>query len=438
MNLVYRIANKIGKHSPYFISKLFVYIPFKFRYGKTYTEFEDKIKIAKEWSETELENYIVNSFDKIFQHSKKFRLYKDKYEKAGVLNLVIKSVDDIKKIPILTRNEVQEKVLSFEGYSLEQTGGTSGNPLSLYLDKNAWAREWAHYHDIWKKVDYQYTDAKFVFRKQNLNEKAIQYNFSHNDYVVKNYDMNNSQIDKFFKTMTRNNVKYFHGYPSAINDFLRNIEKKISKERKKLLQDRIKCIFYASEMPLPHFVEYLKDVWGFYHISMYGHTEMCVLASTDKNGIDYYPFHTYGYVEVENNMLLGTSYHNFDMPLIRYNTDDLVKPKRNLRGIVKSFEVTEGRIFDFIIDKNDFPISITALFREEYHKIFSYIDYIQVFQEKKGYITILITPNKYNSINTPSLKKHLGKNNLDIEIMYLKEPIKTKAGKVPIRVRKLP
>ena len=436
--MIYRIINKIGRLSPDFIGRLIVNIPFSFRFGNEYVKFKKIAQDSEKWNEKELENYIVSSFDKAFQYAKKFKFYRDKYEKSGVLNLKVENIEDIKKIPILTRKEVQENISQFDGHSLQQTSGTSGNPLPLYLDKNAWSREWAFYHSIWKRVGYKHTHAKFVFRKQKLKEAPIKYDFGHNEYIVQNYNMNSDQIDDFFKTLTSRNVKYFHGYPSAINDFLKDIEGKITDEQKRIVQEQIKCCFYASETPLPHFVNYLRNQWNLNYISMYGHTEMCLLAATNINELDHTVYHTYGYAEVDDNRLLGTSYHNFDMPLIRYDSNDLVRAKRFKNGIVKSFEIKEGRVFDFIYDKNDSPISVTALFREKHHKIFNDINYIQVFQEKKGQATILITLNKGVNLEVSSLTEHLENLNIDFDFIYLNEPVRTNAGKVPLRVKNMP
>ena len=435
--MIRRLINKIGRISPDFMGRIMVKIPFKFRHGKVYSEFINKIRESEKWNEEELENYVVSRFNKIFQHAKSFRFYRDKYESAGVLNMEVKSIDDIKKIPILTRHEIRDSISEFKGFSLEETGGTSGNPLKVYLDKYAWPREWAHYHEIWSKVGYKYTDAKFVLRKQNSKDNFIKYLFEHNEYVINTYRGIKNNIDEFFKVLTTYNLKYFHGYPSAIYDFLKEIEDVLTNNQKKLLKEQIRCCFFSSEMPLPHMMEYITNKWGFDFIACYGHTEVCVLAATDINELAYYPYHTYGHVEVEDNMLLGTSYHNFDMPLIRYNTDDLVRAIRYSNGIVKYFEVTEGRIFDYIYDRNNLKIPIITMFREHFSEIFKHIDHIQVFQEKKGRATLFLCKNKINKLDTPNLLD-LENIDIDFDITYVTNPIRTASGKVPLRVLKLP
>jgi phenylacetate-CoA ligase len=435
--MIYRIINKIGKIAPYGISSMFVHIPFSFRYGKVYTEFEKKIKESTKWNESQLEEYIVENFNKIFQHAKKMNFYASKYKASGVFDLEIRSIDDIEKIPILHKNEIREAISEFSGDYYQKTGGTTGYPFHFYLDKNAWAREWAHYHAMWRKVGYVHTDAKFILRRSNAKDDFIKYNFEHNDFWINTYKISPENIDEFFKILVSKKVKYLHGYPSAINDFLKEIDKKVTKKQREILQQQIKCCFYSSEYPAPHLVAYLEKEWGLNRLSMYGHSEMCVLAGTDVNGKDYSPFHTYGYAEVVDNMLIGTSYHNFDMPLIRYNTDDLVRPKRYANGILKTFEMKEGRILDFVIDKNDMPIAMVGMFLDRQHEIFKYIDYIQLYQEKKGFVTIVLSHDKGENLDARSLM-NLDDIQMEFDFLHLKKPIRTKAGKVPFRVQKLP
>ncbi len=438
--MIKRIINKIGKLSPDFIGRQIAKLPFSYRHSKRYSEFQNIINESKEWSENELENYIVTHFDKAFQHAKKFKIYKEKYKRSGVLNLVVKSVDDIKKVPILYKEEVRKASAEFNGYYPAQTGGTTGNPLHLYLDKNIWAREWAHYHNIWKETDYKYSNTRFLFREGNVEDDFLKYDFEHNCYHVNIYRINlltNDNINKFFKILISKRIKYFQGYPSAINDFLKEIEGRISIEQKEILKENVISCFYNSEYPLSHMTDYIKNVWNLDFISCYGHTEACVLGATKKNQLTYFPFHTYGYIEIQDKKLIGTSYHNMSMPLIRYNTDDLALAERYNNGIVKSFEIKEGRNFYYILDKNNVRLSVVALIENLEVSVFDYVDYIQVFQEKQGFATLLLSKKYTDDIDLVSL---LNLNNMDMvfDYVYLQKPIKTKAGKVPLRVHKLP
>ncbi len=435
--MIFRIINKLGRITPTYINRHIVNYPFKYRFsGKIYDQFRKNI-IPKNSNELEIELYVLEHFRRVFQYAKKFEMYQKKYKAAGVFDLEINSLDDIAKLPILTKAEVRKHVHEFKGHSYRRTGGTSGNPLLVQMDKEFGAREWAHYHTIWSQAQYKPTIGKFKFHRPHLTNDFIVFDFQHNEYIVNSYNRPNDYIDRFFKTLATRNIQYFHGHPSAMTDFLKDIEAHVTPEQKALITSKIKCCFFASEMPLPHLVKYIREVWKLNTISMYGHTEGCVLAATQINGLDYKVYHTYGFVEVVDNKLIGTSYHNYDMPLIRYDTDDIVAAERFENGIVNTFRVTEGRILDYIVDKNDYRICYAAMFCDKHHEVFDHIDYLQLHQDEKGKATLVISRKKEGKVNAPGMM-HLDDFEVDFDFMYLKEPVRTEAGKIPLRLKELP
>tara|TARA_R110002073_G_scaffold72537_1_gene177545 strand:- start:556244 stop:557590 length:1347 start_codon:yes stop_codon:yes gene_type:complete len=434
--MISKIISGVGKRIPDFINRKFAKIPFKFRHGQSYVDFKKLIHEASFWNDDDIEKFVIFHFNKIFQHAKKFKFYKSKYEKEGVYNLNIKTLADIKKIPIVTRQELRDNIDQFDGHYYEKTGGTSGNPLFLYLDQNVWAREWAHYHKIWSKVDFSYTNAKFVFKRENNKDKFIKYDFENNEYIINTFEITDKDIKKFFNVLIKKDIKYFRGFPSTIYDFLRFLENKISDTQKATITRLIKCCFFSSELPLPHIINYMNNSWNIDFLVCYGHTEACVLAAAGVNNLNYIPEHTYGYIEEENGQLLGTSYYNYGMPLIRYRTDDLISAQKSKNGLVKSFEIVQGRVLDFFFDRKGLKVYYLDLFYDTDGEIFKYIDYLQFFQENKGQTTLLISQKVYKEIDVPSLLE-FKKFDVDFKIIFLKEPLRTKRGKVPLRVDKL-
>lgn len=430
------IINKIVNRLPPLISSFIAQYSFLYVSSSGFLKCKKEIEESRYWDDKKFNEYIVFNFNKIFQYSKKFELYRNKYEKAQILNLEIKSLADIRKVPILNKSEIRESLNQFKGAYLQNTGGTTGNPLALYADKEAWNRERAHMNYIWEKVGYNRSIPKFTLRGKNLGDRNIVYKYPQNEYVINTYKNANSFVDEFFDILERKKVKYFHGYPSSVFNFLKEIENNISVRQKSILQTQIKCCFLGSEFPTPQIVRYLKNNWNLDFISWYGHSEICVLASSEMNETNYSPFHTYGYVEEENGMLIGTSYHNFDMPLIRYNTGDLVESVKNEFGMLKTFKIKEGRLGDFIFDKKGKKIPLTALIFGRHHEIFRYINFIQVYQEKKGFATILLSKSEYQKLNPIDLMDF---RNVDIEFefIWLEQPIKTSSGKVSLKVDKL-
>lgn len=79
------------------------------------------------------------------------------------------------------------------------------------------------------------------------------------------------------------------------------------------------------------------------------------------------------------------------MPLIRYDTGDLVEAtKRTEGGLVTEFAIKEGRSGDFIEDRNGKKIPLTGLIFGRHHKAFDSADYIQIGQSEPGKATLYI------------------------------------------------
>jgi len=205
---------------------------------------------------------------------------------------------------------------------------------------------------------------------------------------------------------------------------------------KELITSKIKSCFFSSEYPIPYMVNYLRDVWSLKYISWYGHSEMCILAYDNECNGRYKPFVTYGYAEDVDGVLCGTSFHNFDMPLIRYATGDLIDSQKNNYGIMDYFKIKEGREGDFIEDRFGRKIPLTALIFGRHHEIFNIADYVQISQLRKGVATLYISFKKDIPIKPEKVLNYFNLKNVNIDFDYviLKEPVYSKNGKFKLKL----
>jgi len=231
-------------------------------------------------------------------------------------------------------------------------------------------------------------------------------------------------------------IKYFQGYPSSIYNFFRELDSALDNKDKQFISSKIKSLFFSSEFPLPYMVEYLRDTWKLDYISWYGHSEMCVLAYDQDNSYCYRPFATYGYAEDVGGMLHGTSFHNFDMPLIRYATGDLIESKKDSFGMIDYFRIKEGREGDFIEDKRGAKVSLTALVFGRHHKIFNHADFVQISQDRPGNITFYLSFLGEPTIQVNDAPKYFDLEglNIDTKFICIRNPILTKNGKLKLKV----
>jgi len=420
----------IAENIPYSLGSKLAYIPFSVRLGRDYTIYRKQIQ-----SHQDSFTYAIKHFSAIFEHAKeKYPFYQKLYKKAGVYHLKIQSVKDIQQLPIITKQDIRNHTDQFRGAMRINTGGTSGEPFSFYIDKNAFAREWAHMHAIWEKRGYKYTDLKITLRGKDLGSKAFQYNPVHNEFIVNTYLPAASIKDEILNLFSTHTIKYLHGYPSAVYNFLSELSSVISTEEKMLLKKNLKACLLGSEFPLPYITDYIYQTWGLDYISWYGHSEMCILAYDEFKRNEYKVFPTYGLAEVADGRLIGTSFHNFDMPLIRYDTGDLIEANYSDEGLIESFRVTQGRNGDYIVDKKGKHIPLTALIFGRHHEVFNYARFIQVEQVEAGNVVFHITSDEHNS---QKILNDLNMKNIDVNysIQIHHEPIRTKSGKVSLKIQ---
>ena len=427
---------KIVESIPYSIGKFVAYIPFSMRLGKTYTNFVTRIKSDNALEEEKKLQETIHRFNSIFQYAKTtLPFYINLYKKAGVIDLEIKCIADIEKLPIITKSMIRNHTNTFKGAFKINTGGTSGAPFSFYIDKNAFAREWAHIHKIWALKGYKYTDLKITLRGKNLGNKNYSYNPVHNEFIINTYKSPKYFKKELLKLLEKRNIKYIHGYPSAIFNFLKELEMALSEKEIAFAKSKLKVCFLGSEFPTPSIKKYLTTVWDLDFIAWYGHSEMCILAYEANKDNKYTPFYTYGYAEVVEDRLIGTSYFNTDMPLIRYDTGDIVGVETCKNGLIKNFSIRQGREGEFIKDLNGLKIPLTALIFGRHHKAFDLVDFVQVKQEViSGDIIFYLSTRK--KINKKELSTLLDLENVAINyrIELIPTPFKTKAGKVILKI----
>lgn len=371
--------------------------------------------------------------------------YKTFYADAGFCLDDLCTFEDIKNIPLITKGDMKkfsliERATPHSGSFLTNTGGTSGEPLEFYLDRQAFACEWAHMHTIWSQIGYQPTDLKLTFRGKNLGPLPLLYNPVHNEYIVNAYLHLPVVIDAIAKIVRKKSVRYLHGYPSTIYNFASEAAS-CNEQLVADLNGSLKGVLLGSEYPAPVYRDTIKEVFKVPTISWYGHSEMAVLAyERGQKGV-YHPFQSYGYCEAVpdargNFRLVGTSYYNEASPFIRYDTGDIIAPLF-ADGILESFKIAEGRIGEFILDRNGQRVSLTALIFGRHHKIFGSARYLQIRQDNAGEATLLVTLPDGANLSDEELKAGFDSSHVAVDFSYLrlKEPVKSPTGKIPLLIK---
>lgn len=426
----------IADQIPYPLGRGLAKIPMSMRLGSKFRHFQEMIctpiSLVRN-SELEQVNKLI-----LFARNETV-FYRDFLSGCG--GLTIKSFDELSKFPIVCKADLQKYLLderSARQLALKKsnTGGTTGQPLDFYLEKHAYAREWAHMHAIWATIGYRYTDEKITIRGKNIGNCFYKYNFNQNEFLINAYAPLRENLHACRNLIIKRNIKWIHGYPSAVYSFLRELEG-VDSVLFEILLSKIKGVLLGSEFPAPQYRNYIEQHCGLKTISWYGHSEMAVLAPEREPGSGvYYPFHSYGYAEAvkdgDSYRLVATSTHNFASPFIRYDTGDLIEP--NFKdGLLESFRIKEGRNSDSVVDKNGRSISLTGLIFGRHHKAFGHCEHVQIKQPAPGRIEILVT-SKERRENWAELFD-FSNACFDVSFMQIESPVRTPLGKVQLLLR---
>ena len=437
-------SNKI--QLPIWIGQAFSYIPYSIRpmVGSSYRKHLSEINMFDCMTVQEKQSYIYKKVYCIVDNAfHKVDFYKYFYSKNGFNISMLKSFDDIKRIPIVTKQDLLE-------YSLERrtnmavdkflvnTGGSSGYTLSFYVQPSQIGNEWAHIHKMWSLLGFKQSDLQLFMVGRSEVRNGVDYEFARHCISLDIYKPFSETAPLLVKKLENNPCYYLHGYPSVLSAFADYCES--DKRLLALLRGKLRGAFLNSEFPLPMYRDKIEKVFEIPTQSFYGHTERCVMAYESERKLRYIPFQTYGYAEAIPNEdrhfdLVGTSYFNFASPLIRYNTKDIIDNPEYENEILKGFDIFEGRSGQFIEDNNGRQVPLTGLIMGRHHTIFDMVSHIQVTQKEKGKATILYVPIDGKEIINP--EKMFDSSNVDVTFDFkcLLAPIRTVSGKVNLLVK---
>jgi phenylacetate-CoA ligase len=368
--------------------------------------------------------------------------YADLYLSTGVDPTRFRHFDELASLPIVTKQMLQAVPLEHRSAhvssrSLENTGGSSGQPLDFYVEPSSIPHEWAHMHKIWERVGYRSRHLKLLFAGRSTIKNVLEYDSLRHHFAVDIYAGWQAVADKLMKLPFLSRPRFLHGYPSAIFDFVQWLESE-GHPLLARLRGEIEGLLLGSEYPSPDPRARTEKLLGCPSVSWYGHTERAVLAFEDGAKSVYRPFLSYGFVEAvpgaNGQRLIGSTYYNHASPFIRYDTGDIVEADVE-DGLVRRFRISQGRSGDFILDSLGNKIFLTGLIFGRHHKIFDYCRYIQVGQELPGFATIYVVPKGDAPSDWGALFD--GSNvHLDFEFKAVTTPLRTPAGKVPLLVKK--
>jgi phenylacetate-CoA ligase len=369
--------------------------------------------------------------------------YREFYRQQGFDAHALTAFEELASIPVVSKDLLRDAGPDWRqpgGRSaLENTGGTSGNPLQFCTGRHIWVKEDFHIDKIWRRIGCSRRHSRAVFRGVNLGRAPWVYRPGDDAFYINTYRSYSETAHDLHRLFVGRKIEFLHGYPSAIYQFaLHCLEEKFVDLRRAVTRS-LRGVLLGSEYPAPQYRTVIEETFQVRTLSWYGHSEKAVLAGeTYQQGV-YEPLQTYGYAEAVENAagsysLVGTSFDNPWSPFIRYDTGDSIEPVEQDRGLLLSFRIASGRVGEFVLDRNGTPISLTALVFGRHHKGFDRAEFIQISQNQPGAATFHVTVR--NSRTSAELAEWFDTRDVAIDFTFesRKRPWRTPQGKVALLI----
>ncbi|MCG7555758.1 hypothetical protein [Pseudoalteromonas sp. Of11M-6] len=445
-NLVSFIKRRLT-NLPFFVGKLISRIPYANRpsIGSIYSARQKELAHFDSLGMDGKKEFIFERVKSIAIYAyENIDFYRFFYDKHNFDPLILTCFDDIEKIPVLSKADLQQFSIeertnrNVKSY-IENTGGSSGNPLDLAIEPSSVGHEWGHMHMIWSALGFKQNELRVVFSGRSNLTECIQYDSARHQLNVDIYRSWEEIADELLKQFSHFKPRFLHGYPSAIFDFVLWLETS-GHPLLAILEMSIDGMMLGSEFPNPTLRLKVESLLSCKSVSWYGHTERAVLAGELEGKGEYVPLQTYGFAEAVNmagvTNLVSTSYYNKAHPLIRYNTEDIIEPSI-CEGMMTSFTISQGRNGEFILDESGNKIFLTALIFGRHHKLFDYCSSIQVYPVRSGEAVILFTLRRDLEGKDP--KELFDTKNVKIQFSFIEveKPYQSVSGKTPLLVKKI-
>ena len=339
-----------------------------------------KIQYLETLSKDELEQWQLKQLNLLLNHAYENTIYyKEVFDSLGIKPSDIKSFEDLKQIPVLTREIIKERFndliprnINKIKHRYSSTGGSTGEPLRYICDENTWGFVTAMKIHSWQTTGYRYGELFMSLGSSSLfpvNKKSIVHEIYFklkNTIPLNGMNMEDSICERYINIINKYNIKYIYGYATAI--YLLALYCK-----KNNIDIKLKYVYTTAEKLHPHYRETIKESFKCNVMDCYGSKDGGVTAYEVEPGIYHVGYCAHFEKSDHNNQpqtLYVTNLIDFAFPTIRYaNGDEVQMHDESIESNYNGQKLKEviGRTSDIIELSNGHRLTtpgFTILFRK--------------------------------------------------------------------------
>ena len=296
------------------------------------------IEISQWANESDFREYQFKKLVNIIRHvENNVPYYRELFRQEGLSSTDLVNLEDIKKFPILTKEHIRlsgKKLMDENAKGLKfraSTSGTTGSPITLYHNQDTIRRENAF---VWRQLHWAgfkkgekraWIRGEMIVPFEQENPPFWRMNWADNMFMMSAYHLSETNAQHYITALQKFDPVIIQTHPSAITYLAKYLEK-LNKEYR---GDNLRAIVTSSETLTDEQRTIVTRRMGCPVFDWYGSVERVVSIGMCEKG-NYHLNSDYGFVELLRNRdgsasLVGTGFINYLMPLVRYQTKDLVE-----------------------------------------------------------------------------------------------------------------
>ena len=420
------------------------------------------------WSKDQLEEYQLEQLQALVKHAyENVPYYRHAFDERRLKPQDITSLDDLRKLPLLTKEDVRnnsEDLLSRgvdrEGLRLYTTGGSTGVPLSVYHDRHTTVlRESAFILRQWNWAGYRLGDrfatlrGDLITRSDRSGARAWwDYNTDGNELVFSSGDMSEESMHQYVELLREFNPRFIYAYPSSLEILARFMK------RHGVNDIGVEAIFCSSETVYGMQRELIESQFGCKILDYYGLTEYVAGAAECEQHEGYHVNMEYGILELINKdgepvaeagtlgRVVGTGFGNYSMPLLRYSTDDLAVYSSGRCSCKRESTLIQGfrgRVREMVVSNTGRLVPFLAIY-DGHTPVWTKIRELQFLQEREGELVVRIARAPSFSESEiarellEELYERLDEEEFSVKVIFVDRVPRTQRGKLGFLEQKLP
>lgn len=380
-------------------------LPVSWRRGRAFEVFFQEAVASESWDAETCRRYQTAAVKASLLAAARSPFYAARFAEQGVNPAEFESLEQLAGYPLLSKEDLlrhREEMVNPDVPASRRlyltTGGSSGVPVGFYLHGGvSRAKEQAYLEAQWRRRGYQPGDPVAVIRGAVTSRRAeggIAYHDATRGWLIlSSYHLTPQRLREYLDALNRFKPRHLHAYPSAALMLARAMQ-----DAGAAFDFSLTSVLCGSEKLTAESQAFLERHFQAPVFHWYGHSERVVLAGQGVRSNHLYFWPGYGYVEFgppdaeRHREIIGTSFHNHVMPLIRYRTGDYVKLPEKADVELPFVEVAAviGRDYEFLVSAGGRRISLTAI--NMHDRIFDGLLAVQFAQERAGVVEFRYQP----------------------------------------------